>query len=62
MPMREALTHRQKEWAYNKWCLGFTKKQIADALFVCEKNNNKSHTRQTSHSTDFNLYRGVKFV
>lgn len=35
--MREALTFKQKQWAYDMWCLGYTQKQIADALFVCVK-------------------------
>ena len=32
-----ALTKKQIEWAYDKWCLGYTQRQIADALYVCEK-------------------------
>lgn len=32
-----ALTKEQIEWAYDKWCLGYTQRQIADALYVCEK-------------------------
>lgn len=32
-----SLTKRQVEWAYDKWCLGYTQMQIADALNVCEK-------------------------
>lgn len=32
-----ALTFKQKQWAYDMWCLGYTQKQIANALFVCEK-------------------------
>jgi DNA-binding XRE family transcriptional regulator len=35
MPER-ALTHKQIEWAYTKWCEGYTLQQIADALYVCE--------------------------
>lgn len=31
-----ALNEKQKEWAYNMWCLGYTQLQIAEALFVCE--------------------------
>ena len=31
------LTHKQKEWAYEKWCLGYTYYQIADALNCCTK-------------------------
>lgn len=31
------LTKKQVEWAYDKWCLGYTQMQIADALNVCEK-------------------------
>lgn len=30
------LTKEQIEWAYDKWCLGYTQVQIADALYVCE--------------------------
>lgn len=32
-----ALSDKQKEWAYEKWCLGYTQLQIAEALYVCEK-------------------------
>ena len=35
--MRGALTFKQKQWAYDMLCLGYTQRQIADALFVCEK-------------------------
>ena len=35
--MYKALTHKETEWAYQKWCEGYTQQQIADALFVCEK-------------------------
>ena len=35
--MYKALTHKEIEWAYQKWCEGYTQQQIADALFVCEK-------------------------
>lgn len=31
------LTHKQREWAYAKWCEGYTRLQIAMALNVCEK-------------------------
>lgn len=31
------LTHKEKEWAYEKWCLGYTQIQIAHALHVCDK-------------------------
>ena len=31
------LTHKQKEWAYDKWCIGYTQAQIAEALNVCDK-------------------------
>lgn len=33
----KSLTIKQIEWAYDKWCLGYTQMQIADALNVCEK-------------------------
>jgi len=32
-----ALNEYKKRWAYEKWCLGYTQQQIADALYVCEK-------------------------
>ena len=35
--MYKALTHKETEWADQKWCEGYTQQQIADALFVCEK-------------------------
>ena len=35
--MYKALTPKEIEWAYQKWCEGYTQQQIADALFVCEK-------------------------
>ena len=28
------LTHKMKDWAYCKWCEGYTQQQIADALNV----------------------------
>ena len=31
------LTYKEKEWAYDKWCLDYTQMQIADALHVCDK-------------------------
>ena len=31
---RRALTSAQVEWAYEKWCLGYTQAQIAEALQV----------------------------
>lgn len=31
------LSSKEKEWAYEMWCLGYTQGQIADALYVCEK-------------------------
>ena len=35
MPML-ALDKSQIEWAYEKWCIGYTQLQIAEALNVCE--------------------------
>lgn len=35
--MLSALTNKQIQWAYEKWCEGYTQEQIADALFVCGK-------------------------
>lgn len=40
--MHKALTPKEIKWAYQKWCEGYTQQQIADALFVCEKNNSQS--------------------
>lgn len=34
---KACLSHAQKEWAYAKWCEGYTLEQIADALYVCTK-------------------------
>lgn len=31
-----ALDRSQIEWAYEKWCIGYTQLQIAEALYVCE--------------------------
>ena len=31
------LSREKIEWAYTKWCEGYTQQQIADALFVCKK-------------------------
>ena len=35
--MYKALTPKEIEWAYQKWCEGYTQQQIADALFVDER-------------------------
>lgn len=35
--MKPRLTHKQKEWAYARWCEGYTLLDIAMALDVCEK-------------------------
>lgn len=37
MANKAILTSEQKEWAYRKWCEGYTKNQIASALFVSTK-------------------------
>ena len=34
---KNTLTPHQKQWAYTKWCEGYTQLQIAEALNVCEK-------------------------
>lgn len=34
--MASALDNKQKEWAYQMWCVGYTQLQIAEALNVCE--------------------------
>ena len=33
----KTLTTKQVEWAYDMWCIGYTQKQIGDALNVCSK-------------------------
>lgn len=33
--MSKVLTKHEEEWAYQKWCEGYTQRQIADALYVC---------------------------
>ena len=37
MSKESALTEKQKRWAYEKWCLGYTQEQIASALYVSVK-------------------------
>ena len=34
---RAILGKKEVAWAYDKWCIGYTHMQIADALNVCEK-------------------------
>lgn len=31
---KKILTAEQIDWAYHKWCAGYSQKEIADALFV----------------------------
>lgn len=31
------LNWQQREWAYSKWCLGYTQEQIAEALYCSTK-------------------------
>lgn len=31
------LNWQQREWAYDKWCLGYTQGQIAEALYCSTK-------------------------
>lgn len=31
----KVLTDKQIEWAYRKWCEGYTQTEIAKALYVC---------------------------
>lgn len=40
--MNKVLTKHEEEWAYQKWCEGYTQQQIADALYVCEKTVRRS--------------------
>jgi len=35
--VQRALNEEQIEWAYEKFCIGYTLKQIAAALFVSER-------------------------
>ena len=35
--MPKALTKEQEEWAYAKWCMGYSHEEIANALFVSTK-------------------------
>lgn len=37
IPTYQALIAKQKAWAYEKYCEGYTMDQIADALYVCSK-------------------------
>lgn len=34
---KPALDRPQIEWAYEKWCIGYTQMQIAEALNVCDR-------------------------
>jgi len=40
--VRPGLSHKQKEWAYTKWCEGYTLLDIAMALNVCSKTIQRS--------------------
>lgn len=31
---KRILSHKEREWAYIKWCEGYTQEQIANALYV----------------------------
>ena len=35
--MLSLFSNKEKKWAYDMWCLGYTQMQIADALHVCER-------------------------
>ena len=37
MARNRAMTKRQIEWAYTKWCEGYTITQIANALYVSNR-------------------------
>ena len=37
MPHHQALTHKEKEWAYEQWCKGYTLVEVAAAMNVCSK-------------------------
>lgn len=39
---RGLLTQEQKEWAYEKWCAGYTQYEIADALLVSQSTIGKA--------------------
>lgn len=49
------LTFKEKDWAYKMWCIGYTKKQIAEALYVCEKNCLTCYWKQTENKTNFEI-------
>ncbi len=34
---RRILNHKQREWAYQKYCEGYTQSEIAEALYVSTK-------------------------
>lgn len=40
--MSKVLTKEEEEWAYKKWCEGYTQQQIADALYVCARTVRRS--------------------
>lgn len=37
MPHHQSLTHKEKEWAYEQWCKGYTLVEVAAAMNVCSK-------------------------
>ena len=37
MKKQKVLSHKECEWAYQKWCEGYRRIDIAHALNVCEK-------------------------
>ncbi len=39
---RSILSHKQREWAYARWCEGRTQAEIADALNVSIKTVNRA--------------------
>ena len=40
--MSKVMTKHEEEWAYAKWCESYTQRQIADALYVCERTVRRS--------------------
>lgn len=36
------LTNKERAWAYEMWCVGYTLDQIAEALGVCHKTVERS--------------------
>lgn len=57
------LRPKEIEWAYEKWCEGYTLQQISDALYVCPKTVHRAFKGRERHRPDLvypDLLEGVQ--